>query len=218
MVQLCEKWKPKQFADIVGQVDTVKSVEFLAKRGLGGNSFWFSGLSGTGKTCFADLIALHVAGDVDCVDSIDAGDCTINAYDAWRSKVRCKPMFGTGYAFVVNEAHLLKKGVVSQLLTRLEPGKIPDYATVVFTTTLEGEIKLFDDAMDISPLMSRGKCYKLESRGPKLELAFACHLRKIADSEGLGGKAIADFVSLVRECKFNLRQALQRIETGEMIP
>jgi len=65
-------------------------------------------------------------------------------------------------------------------------------------------------------LMSRCTVLQLESRGAALELAFAVHLRDVAQREGLDGQPIDKYVGLVREQQFNLRGCLQQIESGVM--
>ena len=49
----------------------------------------------------------------------------------------------TGRAYLVNEAHALRKPVIRQLLVLLE--RIPRHVVIVFTTTCEGQDALFED-------------------------------------------------------------------------
>jgi hypothetical protein len=58
----------------------------------------------------------------------------------------------SGRAFIVNEAHGLRKDVIRQLLVMLE--RIPPHVVWVFTTTIEGQESLFEDYDDASPLLS----------------------------------------------------------------
>src|SRR5262245_17092896 len=54
---LAEQYRPRAWADVVGQDRAVNRIQGLVKRGLGGRAFWLSGQSGTGKTTIARLIA-----------------------------------------------------------------------------------------------------------------------------------------------------------------
>lgn len=211
-MQLAEQCRPRCLNDVVGQPAAVKRILTLSARGLGGRAYWLAGLSGTGKTTLARIIADQVAGD--WADEVDAAECTPRFITDWERRLRCKPMGGTGWALTINESHGLRKDAVRQLLVTLE--RLPSYATVIMTTTNEGQQSLFDDCIDASPLMSRCTVIQLESRGAQLELAFAVHLRAIAQREGMDGQPIERYVDLVRACKFNMRAALQEIESGVM--
>ena len=213
-MQLAERARPKTLDDVIGQDRAKKRIECLAKNGLGGRAYWISGLSGTGKTTLAKILADKIAGDFG-TDEMDASDCTPKAIKDWEQRLRCKPMGATGWCLVINESHGLRKDAIRQLLVTLE--RLPAYASVIFTTTNEGQSSLFEDCIDSGPLMSRCTTIQLNSSGPDLELAFACHLRTIAAREGLDGKPITSYVELVRKCRFNLRQALQEVESGVMI-
>ena len=58
-----------------------------------------------------------------------------------------------GRAYIVNEAHGLRKDVIRQLLVVLE--RIPPHSLWIFTTTIEGQEAIFEDYDDASPLLSR---------------------------------------------------------------
>jgi len=90
---------------------------------------------------------------------------------------------------------------------------LPDYATVIFTTTHAGD-NLFEEQLDSSPFRSRCFCLSLACRD--LTPVFAKHCREIATKEGLNGKSLDAYVTLLRDCRNNLREALTRIEMGEM--
>ena len=76
MQSLHEQYRPRTWADVIGQDKAVKTVQTLAKRGLSGRAFWVSGQSGTGKTPIARLIAAEVA-DPFCTIEIDGGPLTV---------------------------------------------------------------------------------------------------------------------------------------------
>ena len=81
-MQLCEKYRPQCWEEVVGQDAAVARIRQLAARGkppcppvvgtesvpdspsngnLAGRAYWISGLSGTGKTTIARLLAAALA-------------------------------------------------------------------------------------------------------------------------------------------------------------
>lgn len=213
MTPLTESYRPKALKDVVGQDAAVKRLEFLAARGLGGRAFWISGLSGTGKTTIARIIASQVAGD--WAEEMDASCCTPKTITEWEQRTRCRPLDQSGHCLIINEAHGLRKDTVRQFLVFLE--RLKPYCTVIFTTTLAGQMSLFDGCDDAGPLTSRCVVFQLESRGSSLELPFALHLRDVAKREGIDGVDLSRYISLVRTNGHNLRACLNGIESGVLL-
>ncbi len=116
---------------------------------------------------------------------------------------------------IINEVHALRSEAVTALLTILErPGQpIPDHVVWIMTTTCDGQAKLFDD-MDAHPLLSR--CVELPLARRGLAQPFAEHVRNIAQTEGMDGRPIGDYVKLLQKHRNNMRAALQDVESGCM--
>jgi DNA polymerase III gamma/tau subunit len=211
-MKLFEQYRPKALDDVLGQDKAVKTIKRLIERGIGGRALWISGASGTGKTTLAKIIACSIADDIyiqefDCADQL-----TVAALDKIESDMMYRG-FDSGKAYIINESHGLRKQSIRRLLGLLE--RIPDYFVFIFTTTKQGQEKLFEDQIDANPLLSR--CIEITLTNQGLAKTFAEHCRQIAQAENLDGKPVESYVKLAQRCKNNCRQMLQEIEAGCMI-
>lgn len=210
---LFEKYRPKSFDDVLGQDKAVKKIELLLARNWGGRAWWLSGASGTGKTTLAKIIADQGA-DPFYITEYDSADAmTVSAIDKLEQDMCYLAPGKGGRAYIINEAHGLRKPIIRRLLGLLE--RIPGHVCIVFTTTKMGESRLFEDQIDAHPLLSR--CAKIELTNQGLAKPFAEHCRRIAEAENLNGKPIQSYIKLAQNCKNNCREMLMAIETGEML-
>ncbi len=212
-MNLYEKHRPQRLSEIVGQTSAVKILKKVITAGVGGRAFWISGISGSGKTSLARIIADNIA-DPFFVEEYDAGW----ALSQSNLKEICDSMqcYGGGKggrAYIINEAHGLRKWIIQQLLGILE--RVPSHVVFIFTTTRAGQDNLFEDQIDAGPLLSR--CIEIPLVSLGLDRAFARRCKKIAGSEGLDGQPLSEYVELARTCKCNFRAMLQKIEAGQML-
>lgn len=208
---LHERYRPRTWGDVVGQDKTLAKLDTLRRQGgLSGRAYWLSGQSGTGKTTIAKLIAGEVADDY-AISEIDGGQVTAELLNELERDCKLRP-FGRGCCYIVNESHGLRAPMIRRLLVLLEA--LPQWVTVVFTTTADGQESLFEDQLDAHPLLSRCSVLALSRRD--LAKPFAERLRTIAQAEGLDGQPIEKYVRLLQDCKNNLRAAFSAVETGVM--
>jgi DNA polymerase-3 subunit gamma/tau len=210
---LFEKYRPKNWSEVVGQGKALATIERLRGRGIAGRAYWISGKSGVGKTTIAKLLAQEIADPLN-VEEFDAAELTparIKELErgSYCTRLGDKP----GVAYLVNEAHGMRSDAVRQLLVTLE--RIPGHAVWVFTTTKAGQESLFADEADAHPLISRCQVLTLAERD--LAKPFAERARIIAQQEGLDGQPVEAYVRLVNEHRANFRAVLQAIDSGYML-
>jgi len=208
-MNLYETHRPTNFSDIVGQE---RACTVLSRLSLGGRAYWITGSSGTGKTTIARIIASKVAADWATYET-DGERLGMAELTEMEAGCRFRPL-GKGIAWIVDEAHRLKPAVIARLLTILE--RLPEWVTVVFTTTSEAQESLFEGKLDSAPLLSRCLPIRLARRG--LKKPFAARCREIAIGAGLDGKPVAEYEKLAVKCHNNLRAMLQEVEMGGMLP
>jgi replication-associated recombination protein RarA len=176
---------------------------------LGGRAVWITGKSGTGKTTLAKLLAAEIA-DPLCVDEMTGRSLTGPTVRTMAAQSRYMGLgIKTGRVFIVNESQGLKREAIEELLDILEA--IPDHVAWIFTTTTEGQERLFDESIDAHPLLSRCTVVPLTSQG--LSKPFAAYLESV---DPLGPRPAKFYSKLIEDCRNNLREALSWLESDAL--
>ena len=217
-MQLADEYRPNGWDEVAGQDNAVASIQRVLARGVGGRAFWLTGLSGSGKTTMALLIAGEVSSDL-AREECEAGALTPAKLRDLERTYACKPlpMDGkVGWAIICNEAHRLRRDTVAALLDVLE--RLPSYVTWCFTTTKQGKASLFEDdkSGDCAPLVSRCTEIVLED-GQKTNEALAVRAKLVSERAGLDVYPDWVYRCGIDDCQGNLRALLQRIESGQLV-
>ncbi|CAK8054384.1 DNA polymerase III subunit gamma/tau [Eupransor demetentiae] len=128
-------YRPRTFADMVGQEVITKTLANAIKAHQTGHAYLFSGPRGTGKTSAAKIFAREVNGidpktdDSQIPDIIEIDAASNNGVDEIRNirdSANYAPIEAPYKIYIIDEAHMLSTGAFNALLKTLEepPAKV----------------------------------------------------------------------------------------------
>jgi DNA polymerase-3 subunit gamma/tau len=220
-VVLARKYRPRNFAEMVGQPHVVQALGNALAQGRLHHAYLFTGTRGIGKTTISRILAksLNCTG-ADGQGGITAEPCGVcpacTAIDADRyidyieldaasnrsideirdliERAAYKPSVGRFKVFMIDEAHQLTKDAFNALLKTLE--EPPDYLKFVLATT--------DPEKMLPTVLSRCLQFNLRPMAPE---TVQGHLETVLNAEGVAFEPAALRV-LGKAARGSMRDAL----------
>ncbi len=220
-VVLARKYRPRSFAQMVGQTHVVQALGNALTSGRLHHAYLFTGTRGIGKTTVSRILAksLNCTGpdgnggvtaepcgvcqactEIDAdrfIDYIELDAASNRGIDEVRDLIEratYKPSVGRYKVFMIDEAHQLTKDAFSALLKTLE--EPPDYLKFVLATT--------DPEKMLPTVLSRCLQFNLRPMAPETVLA---HLQTVLAAEQVSADAGA-LRLLSRAARGSMRDAL----------
>jgi DNA polymerase-3 subunit gamma/tau len=212
---LARKYRPRTFADVIGQEHIVHALTRALERGRVGQAYLLVGPRGVGKTSTARILAkslncekgptptpclvcapcrdIERGGDLDVVEIDGASNNGVEDVRSLRESIATHPLRDRRKVYIVDEVQRLSGPAFDALLKTLE--EPPDHAMFVFATTDPHKIP--------DTIVSR--CQVFEFRRLR-EADVRAKLASVCSREGV---AVTDDVlaALARGCRGGLRDA-----------
>jgi len=138
---LYRKYRPKSFAEVVGQRHIADILNVAIKNSDYTHAYLFTGPHGVGKTTVARILAHNIIGEdytsddspLDIVEIDAASNRRIDEIRDLREKVNLAPIKGKAKVYIIDEVHMLTKEAFNALLKTLE--EPPSHVYFILATT-----------------------------------------------------------------------------------
>jgi DNA polymerase-3 subunit gamma/tau len=191
---LARKWRPRAFAEIVGQSHVVTALVNALEAKRLHHAYLFTGTRGTGKTTLARILAKAIncetgitprpCGKCRACTEIDAGrfvdllevDAATNTkVDEMRELLdtaQYMPVAGRFKVYIIDEVHMLSRHAFNSMLKTLE--EPPEHVKFILATTDPQRL----------PVTVLSRCLQFNLR-PQPPSVVAGHLKRVLESEGV---------------------------------
>lgn len=155
-ITLYRKYRPKNFEEVAGQKEIVKTIKTSLRNGKTSHAYLFTGPRGVGKTTLARLIAKGVnclengitdepcnrcenclainnGTFLDMVEIDAASNRGIDEIRQLKGKINYQPVKGRKKIYIIDEVHMLTKEAFNALLKTLE--EPPEHVIFILATT-----------------------------------------------------------------------------------
>jgi len=217
---LARKWRPKRFADLVGQEHVVRALSNALKESRLHHAYLLTGTRGVGKTTIARILAKSLncetgttaepCGVCQACTQIDAGrfvdlleiDAASNTgIDNIREvleNAQYTPTMGRFKVYIIDEVHMLSKSAFNAMLKTLE--EPPAHVKFILATTDPQKVPV--------TVLSRCLQFSLRNMTPQ---QVAGHLAHVLGTEGVSFEAPA-LALLGRAAAGSMRDALSLLD------
>ncbi len=188
---LYRKYRPQNFADVVGQDHVVKTLSSQIALGTIGHAYLFAGSRGTGKTSIARILARELGTSSNDIYEIDAASNTsVDDIRELNESVHTLPFDSTYKVYILDEVHMLSKSASNALLKTLE--EPPAHVIFILATTETHKIP--------ETVLSRCQVYTFKK--PNQEVLKTV-VKNVAKKEGYTlADSSADLIALLGDGSF----------------
>jgi DNA polymerase-3 subunit gamma/tau len=217
---LARKWRPRRFAELVGQEHEVRALTNALETGRVHHAFLFTGTRGVGKTTIARIFAKSLncergqgaepCGECNACQDIDAGrfvdlleidaasNTGVDDVRALIENAQYMPARGRTKVYLIDEVHMLSKSAFNALLKTLE--EPPGHVKFLLATTDPQKL----------PVTVLSRCLQFNLR--RLEEAqIAAQMHKILAAENIACEPGA-IALLARGADGSLRDGLSLLD------
>lgn len=194
---LARRYRPQQFADLVGQEALVQALSNALRTGRVAHAYLFTGARGVGKTSTARILAkclncvrgptvtpcdqcescraIAVGEDVDVIEIDGASNNRVEEIRELRSNAQYRPSRSRYKIYIIDEVHMLTTSAFNALLKTLE--EPPPHVKFIFATTEVHKV----------PLTILSRCQRFDFANIRTDDIFR-QLRKIVAQEGVAAE------------------------------